>query len=416
VTHGIMKCPGMKKNSIVFLSLLASIFVMVSACKGVPTTPKIPPAEPSVEAVGSPGPTVTSSPKATSTLIVPEATFTSLPTLTAEIQASPSPTSATEPLATEDLDAVRNPLTGEIVTDPAILQRRPIAIKISNAPAKYTRPQSGLGQADLVYEHVTEGSLTRFTAVIYGQTPTNIGPIRSARLIDLEIPLMYDAALAYSGSSIGVSQRLFSSDFSAPIIRPHEKGYYRTGENKPYEHTLYAHPDGLWSALDERGQNYAPSLSPLMTFSENLPDGGSPADVARVRYKKWTDIEWRFDPDSLRYYRWVDGEEHIDANSGEQISAANVVLLFVPHRFDNSICEQQSGSSCLAYSIEIQLSGLGAAIILRGGRQYEVFWRRYNPREMINLADANGDLVPMQVGNTWYQVIPLDYPDPVTIE
>jgi hypothetical protein len=411
-----MKYLGMKKHIIVFLSLLASIFVMLSACKELPPPPKITPDGPSVEAVALTMPTVTSSPKETSTLNVPEATFTPLPTMTAKILASPSPTAEAEPEATEDVDAVRNPLTGEIITDPAILQRRPIAIKISNAPAKYTRPQSGLGQADIVYEHVTEGSLTRFTAVIYGQTPTNIGPIRSARLIDLEIPPMYDAALAYSGSSIGVSKRLFSPDFSEPIIRPHEKGYYRTGENKPYEHTLYAHPTGLWSALDERGQNYAPYLSPLMTFSEDLPDGGATADVARVRYKNWTDIEWRFDPDSLRYYRWVDGEEHIDANSGEQISAANVVMLFVPHRFDDSICEQQSGSSCLAYSVEIQLSGLGAAILLRGGQQYEVFWRRYNQREMINLADANGDLVPLQVGNTWYQVIPLDYPDPVTIE
>jgi hypothetical protein len=416
VTYGIMKCLIMKKKIIVFFSLLASIFVMVSACRDVPPAPEIPQDAPSDNAVASPRPTVTLPPKEAPTLNVPEATYTPLPTMTAEILASPLPTADTELKATEDLDAVRNPLTGEIMTDPTILQRRPIAIKISNAPAKYTRPQSGLGQADLVYEHVTEGSLTRFTAVIYGQTPENIGPIRSARLIDLEIPLMYDAALAYSGSSIGVSQRLFSSDFSASIIRPHEEGYYRTGENKPYEHTLYAHPDGLWNALDERGQNYAPYLSPLMTFSEDLPDEGSPAEVARVRYRKWTDIEWRFDPDSLSYYRWVDGEEHIDANSGEQISAANVVLLFVPHRFDKSICEQQSGSSCLASSVEIQLSGLGSAILLRGGHQYEVFWRRYNQREMINLADANGDLVPMQVGNTWYQVIPLDYPDPVTIE
>ena len=406
----------MKKNFSAYLSLLVIIFSMVSACQDVPPKPKITPTDSSVEATGLPRPTATFGPKETSTLIIPEVTFTPFPTMTPEILASPSPPAEAESQATEDLDALRNPLTGEIMPDPSILQRRPIAIKISNAPAKYTRPQSGLGQADLVYEHVTEGSLTRFTAVIYGQTPVNIGPIRSARLIDLEIPLMYDAALAYSGSSIGVSQRLFSSDFTAPIIRPHEEGYYRTGENKPYEHTLYAYPDGLWAALDERGQNYAPYLSPLMTFSDDTPNEGAPAVKASVRYKKWTDIEWRFDPDSSRYYRWVDGEEHIDANNGEQISAANVVLLFVPHRLDKSICEQQTGSSCLAYSVEIQLSGLGAAILLRGGQQYEVFWRRYNQREMINLADANGDLVPMQIGNTWYQVIPLDYPDPVTIE
>lgn len=104
------------------------------------------------------------------------------------------------------------------------------------------------------------------------------------------------------------------------------------------------------------------------------------------------------------------------SNAPAKLPGRQCRFVVCPHRFDESVYEQQSGNKCLAYSVEIQLSGLGSAILFRGGLQHEVFWRRYSQREMINLANENGDLIPMQIGNTWYQVIPLDYPEPVTIE
>ncbi|MEM7014129.1 MAG: DUF3048 domain-containing protein, partial [Verrucomicrobiota bacterium] len=98
-------------------------------------------------------------------------------------------------------------MTGE-ETDPARLQRRPLAVKISNSPPSFVRPQSGLNDADIVFEHITEGNLTRFTLIVYGDDPEKVGPIRSARLVDVELPAMYDAALVYSGASTGVSNKL----------------------------------------------------------------------------------------------------------------------------------------------------------------------------------------------------------------
>ncbi|UCG24188.1 MAG: DUF3048 domain-containing protein [Chloroflexota bacterium] len=310
----------------------------------------------------------------------------------------------------------RNRLTGEVVSDPSKLQRRPIAVKISNAPAKYTRPQSGLGQADLVYEHVTEGSITRFTAIIYGQTPPRVGPIRSARLLDLELPAMYDAALAYSGSSIGVSRKLFNSDFRERILRTNVAGYYRTGENKPYEHTLYAQPEQLWEVLDSRSLNQAPQFNSVMAFGEAAPQGGRPANSLAIRYRKFTAIEWRYDPVSGRYRRWADGVEHLDANSGDQISAANVVVLLAPHRLDQTICEHQSGGRCLAHSTEIQLWGTGQALLLRGGQAYDVTWNRQQRHDLLTLLDGAGRPFPLQIGNTWLQVMPLDYLDSFSVE
>ncbi len=354
-----------------------------------------------------------SQPAATNTVVIPAPTFTPVPTLTPKNQPTITTVAAITLKTKDDFGDGRNLLTGELMKDPDSLKRRPIAVKISNSPAKYTRPQAGLNSADIVYEHITEGSITRFTAIIYGEIPEKMGPIRSARLIDLQIPVMYDAALAYSGSSIGVSRKLFSSDFSTRILRTLEQGYYRTGENKPYEHTLYAHPEDFWSVLEQKGENRAPEFNAFMTFSSEAPINGLLTKAVNIQYLKFTSIDWRFDPDDETYLRWVDGEKHLDANSGQQINAANIVLIFAPHQLDTTICEFQSGDQCLAYSMQIDLMGEGTAVVLRDGQRYDVTWRRNHREDMLILVDELGLPFPLQIGNTWFQIMPQDYPAPI---
>ncbi len=365
-------------------------------------------------------PMMSSTPPATATrTAVPTPTSKPTATLTRTPRPThtPSPTATATPvrLFTESDFVNRNPLTGELVDDPAVLQRRPIAIKISNSPPQYVRPQSGLSHADLVFEHPTEGPITRFTAIFYGRIPTAVGPIRSARLIDLEIPAMYDAALAYSGASIGVSHLLHNSDIRPRLIGSNESGYYRTGEDKPWEHTLYGDPEGFWQTLDERGENHSPSLATLMAFSVESPPDGRPASAININYLDWTTVDWEYDQETHRYWRWVDGEPHIDANTGAQLGTTNMVIVFANHQLDVTICEFQSDDACLAYSTEIQIWGRGPAIIFRDGLQYEVTWKREQRSHMLTFFDHENKPVPLQIGNTWFQIVPLHYVDPVTI-
>ena len=309
----------------------------------------------------------------------------------------------------------RNPLTGELVSDPAALQRRPLAVKLSNAPAVYTRPQSGLNDADLVFEHTTEGNLTRFTALIYGKTPPRLGPVRSARLIDIELPAMYDAALGYSGSSNGVAALLQNSDFRDRILYAWEKGYYRTGEDKPIEHTLYATPELLWEALDEKGQNSPPNFTTTNVFSSEPPPGGSPASALNLDYN-WTLVNWRYDPASGRYLRWTDGIPHLDGNTGEQVSAANVIVIAPNHAYDAEICEQiNSDGTCAALSVEVQLWGSGGGAVFRDGRRYDVTWERLGRTDSLTFKDSQGNPFPLKIGNSWVQVVPTWLENPLTV-
>ncbi|WP_420630237.1 DUF3048 domain-containing protein [Candidatus Leptofilum sp.] len=355
------------------------------------------------------------------------ATFTAVPTVEVEIAATatPFPTITAVPTSTplpglhlsgpDDFGTERNPLTGEIVAEPENLLRRPLAIKVSNSPPQYARPQHGLSQADLVFEHVTETDITRFTAIFYSQTPPDIGPVRSARLIDKELPAMYDAALAMSGAHPVVSQRLHGSDIGDRILRSHETGFYRTGDDKPWEHTLHADPAGLWQAIAAHEEDRPPQFTAWMTFATAPLPGGEPAARVTVAYDTYTLVEWVYNAADGRYYRWADGEPTIDANNGQQITAANVILLTAIHEIDRSICLTHSNGVCSDWPIEIQIWGQGEAILLRDGKQYPVTWLRQNRSDLFTFVDANGNPVPLQIGNSWFQVLPHYYVNPVTI-
>lgn len=392
-----------------FLLSTAMLLMLITACGGqaeVPPTAVAP--LPTLENTAAAPPTT--APAATATLPPP-------PTIAAAATNTPAATpeaTGLNLLTAEDFGTDHNPLTGELVADPALLQRRPLAIKISNAPPSYVRPQAGLNSADWVFEHTSEGSITRFTLIVYGQDVDQVGPIRSARLIDVELPAMFDAALAFSGASAGVNERLNSSDFTERIVRISDPGYYRTGEDKPFEHTLYGRPAVFRQGLDALGLNTPPNFNGLLTFTSEPPAGGSPASSVAIDYQ-WETVEWRYDAADGRYYRWAAGEPHLDGNTGEQVSATNIVVIAPFHVEDATICEQITNGVCTHLSVQIQLWGSGTGFILRDGQQFPVTWHRDGRNDLLTFTDADGTPFPLQIGNTWVQLVPTWYTDPVTV-
>jgi hypothetical protein len=335
---------------------------------------------------------------------------TATPTSTPTLVPTPTEVPTVEALPTLSPDVC--PLTGEKVTDPSVLERRPLAVKISNYP-NAVRPHAGLNQADMVFEHLTEANLTRFTAIFLCQEAEKIGCIRSARLIDLEIPAMYKAILIFSGVSPGLVPRFQNCDFSDWLLSPDplfrdpdsDDIIYRVpAEGKAYENTLFTDTETLWQATEKRGWNSRQDLSGLV-FAEEPPGGGSPATrLAMVYHAKYATAEYEYDPERQAYLRSVVGEPHLDEVTGEQIIAKNIVVLYVNH-VETDIIEDELG----AHSVEIQLWGEGHAVVLRDGQAYEVKWIRHQRSDMLRYVDSEGRPFPLKPGNTWVQVIPLDF-------
>ncbi len=313
--------------------------------------------------------------------------------------------SITDTIGPDNYPADVNPLTGLTVDDPAVLQRNPVLVKISNAPP-LVRPQAGIGQADLVFEHYAEGGLTRFSAIFFSQGPQRVGSIRSARLIDYELMPMYDSLLAYSGASIGVEDYLNTSEFADRLYKGvlYGRPYYWRDETIPVPHNMFTSIPALWDMAASEGIERTRDLHG-MAFSEQVPDGSTgPAKTIDIRYRA-TRVRWDYDADSSLYKRFSDGQGHYDANTLEQVTAANVIVIYANHPFTDIVESEWQGS--ISYSIEIQLWFEGDTVLLRDGQRYDGRWLRPTRESLLSFRTHDGEMLYLKPGNTWFQVVRL---------
>jgi hypothetical protein len=402
--------------------ILALMWVFPAACgarPGIVATSAVPAATlspgvptralPATAATGAPTPWA-SGQAATATAFPPTAAAGA----TRHPRPTPSrtaPPTATPPgwIGPADVPAGVNPLTGEVAADPDLLAHRPLAVKVVNEP-DCARPQYGLNQAAVVFEHYVEAWGTRFTAIFYGYPADRIGAVRSARLIDLELPAIFDAALVTSGSSGGVRQRLEASDFAERVVAyqwdprcpPFCNVPIEAVACRDLEHTMFTRLPDLWVEAAGQGFDRAPDLTGW-AFSPRPPAGGTAARAVRVGYLN-SPVDWRFAAETGDYHRWQDGNRHVAAETRQRLNARNVVVLFAHHLYTDI------RESTNFYSLEVQLWGEGRALVFRDGQAFEARWVRDQRAGLFQLVDAAGQIVPLKPGRTWFELVALDSP------
>lgn len=287
-------------------------------------------------------------------------------------------------------------------------QRRNLIIKISNYPP-IVRPQTGLNQADVVFETEAEGGVTRFAAIFRSQTPPLVGSIRSARLMDMELVVMYQALLAYSGTSEPIQRLLLGSDFRYQLISPsigdncENAGFCRyPEEGKAFEHTLFGEPAKMWEVATRRNVNTGYRARGF-AFSTIADPNGQPANDIFLNWYGQTNARWQFDPSTGRYLRFTDSQPHYDKADGQQLWADNLIILEVPHERRPDLFPEGSNYE----SIEIQLWGQGRAFVVRDGQAYLGFWRRQdrNPGSALQLIYGNNTPIMLKPGRSWVSVM-----------
>jgi hypothetical protein len=295
-----------------------------------------------------------------------------------------------------------NPLTGLPAPDPALLERRPLIVKISNWPPE-VRPQSGINDADLVWEYVVEGGVTRFAAVFYSADLDSVGPVRSARLADIPLTRIYNALLVHSGSSLGTGQRLaggipnrhFGVGGCPPLCRIEREGV-------AYEHTLYGDIAGLYAKAEEEGLDTTPEPVRGMAFGA-AADGGRALDGIDIAYRETT-IQWDWDTVSETWLRSQDDEPHFDALTESQLYADNVVVLEADHIDQPTVAEGYWGR--VNYATDPVLTGRGRVFLLRDGVYFEGEWTRADEESPLYFVDSAGAPLPFKPGKTFVIMVP----------
>ncbi|MBN1265687.1 MAG: DUF3048 domain-containing protein [Anaerolineales bacterium] len=337
----------------------------------------------------------------------PSLTFTTEPTWTwtPEPTATFTPTSTATPswVGPESFGDGINPLTGEMVSDPTLLNRIPLALKVSNFPAA-GRPHFGLSFADLVFEYYIGEGMTRFLVFFYGQDAEKVGPIRSGRLIDGQLVRMYGGVLGMKGADIGttanLNQKLPGRVFNAvpaacPALCPYT-----------ISHTYGTFSDtaAFSEYIETRGLvNSRPELEG-MRFDSNPPEGGQQAEFLHIYYN-WNDqVGWEYDAERGVYLRSQDpadgtGELYPmpDALTGEQLAFENVVVLYALHTFHNPT----------TIEIEMWYANGRRALFLRDGVMVEGTFSAVDEDHPLRFETVDGESYSFKPGSTWFQIVGL---------
>jgi hypothetical protein len=284
-------------------------------------------------------------------------------------------------------EGVRMPLTG-VATD--VVPHRPaLIVKVSNSPE--AQPQTGLAEADVVVEEVTEGGITRFLAIFHSELADVVGPVRSARPVDAQLVAGFGhPGFAYSGARAEV--RAILARTPAVMITEGAPGFFRDhGEYASHPvapHNLFLELPPALEAVADAGARPLTGIG--WEFDEDPPSdaatSGSRLDIVMSRVST---TSWDYDAVDERYRRSQNGQPSEVTGTG-RIAAANVVVLDTRHYVGAS-----------GYP-ETDVVGAGPARILRDGQAFDAHWSK--PRETDPLAlllpDESGPF-PLKPGPTW---------------
>ncbi len=303
-----------------------------------------------------------------------------------------------------------NLLTGQLVEEPSLLDRRPVLIKVENLP-RINRPQFGLNLADHVFEYYTEEGTTRFAAVYYGQNSPRVGPIRSARWVDMQLVPMYKAIFMFGRAYDDLLNAILESDFKDRLVLE-EPGscpalcrYDPDGTN-----FLGADLTALPSYLEKRGMdNSRQDLSGLV-FDPTPPNRGHIVHTVYVKFSGAIYNRWDFDELSGRYLRHVDMDNAptvdmeqygllTDQLTGQPVMADNVVVLLARYIY---VIPLENGEV-----FDINLQGSGNGWLYRNGQVFDITWRREFPQDLVTLYGADGLPIALKPGTTWYELLHL---------
>lgn len=299
-------------------------------------------------------------------------------------------------------------------------KHRPLGVMIENH--KEARPQSGIGAADITYEVVAEGGITRTLNIYYCEDAGIIGPIRSARTYFLDFISEFGKNPLYahvggantSGPADALGQiedygwagyndlNQFSIGF--PTFW---RDYERLGRNVATEHTMYSTTEKLWKVaekrkltnVDKEGVAWNTNFTPYKFKDDNKNKTGTQRISLSFMGKYFDyDVVWTYNKADNRYLRENGGAPHVDKNTGKQLAVKNVVVLYMNESRANDGYE---GNLHMLYGTK----GTGKATIFMDGRKIEGTWAKKNRTAHLRITDNEGKELLFNRGKIWFEVL-----------
>jgi hypothetical protein len=290
-----------------------------------------------------------------------------------------------------------NPLTGVVAYTPQDWQRRPVlAIKVGNSANE--RPQAGLDRADVIYEELVEGGVTRFLALFSTNQAPRVGPVRSVRTVDHKIVQPMGVLFGYSGGVAPVVNELRSTPGVTDVGADRATAAYRRDGNRPSPYNLYTATDALWS-----GRTGSPP-KPQFEFLDSSEDASAGGDEAAKEVEfafagNASNIRFVYNPSTGLYGRYLGTSPHNTEGNG-QLTVRNVLIQMVRTSEGSTIDTKGEATT------DIAMLGDGAAVLFRGGRAFRGTWQRSSTGEPTRFVDSSGNALKLAPGSTIVELLP----------
>ena len=302
-----------------------------------------------------------------------------------EPAATPTPTPAPAP--------TRCPLTGEDPPKRVDLARPAIAIKVENSPQ--ARPQSGLGDADVVFEEIVEGGITRFLVLFHCHDSKQVGPVRSARFDDPKIAKLFTRIIAFSGANSIVLRELAKQKMITVEELTSSNALYRVPPGTLDIHNLFGDTTKL-RKLDRTKKADGPTGG-FFEFG-GLPKGARKARSVTVHFTSSNAIEYRWKKGAWRRY---EAGIPFTTRRGGQIAVPNVLIQEVRVDRSDKIVDSAGNPSP-----DLDWFGGGRAFLFRDGKVIKGSWSTKKKGTVVVFKTRRGDPFVFDKGPTWVELVP----------
>ena len=283
------------------------------------------------------------------------------------------------------------PLTGLEVTDQSTTTKPVTGIMIENSPD--ARPQSGLKQAEVVYEAIAEGGITRFLALYQQNKPQLIGPVRSVRMYYVDWVAPYNASVAHVGGSAAALAEVRNGNYR-DIDQFFNSAYYWRATDRYAPHNVYTSFEKL-DALNASKQYTTSNFTAWPRQDGKAAETPSATSIGINFSSALFNTHYDYDAQSNTYLRSVGGEASNDREQGR--IAPNVVIAM---KVNMSLVMEDG------YRESITTTGNGEADIFQNGTITKAEWHKASRAGSITFTDENGNEIKLNRGQTWIAAVP----------
>ncbi len=289
------------------------------------------------------------------------------------------------------------PLTDTAIPGGGAVPARPaLAVKVDNYPD--ARPQSGLDKADVIFEEPVEGGITRYAAVFQCQEAALVGPVRSARNIDIGILGQLGNPLE---AHVGGIDPVLANINASPVVNVDLGNYgsiltHPAGRFAPYD--TYSSTAQMWGTHPT--MTAAPQ--PLFSFSA-APPPGSPVATININFSQTSNVTWKYNSATSTFQRFYNGTTPDMLADGVQDQASNVIVQYVHISYGPWLENSEGG---LEVQADLYPNASGSSIVFRNGVEVAGTWHRSTLGSPTQFVNAAGAPISLQPGQTWVELVP----------